>query len=148
MADALGRRVDGGRIGDVELEDSRIALDARRGPPPMLEVARSDEHGEAVRRQILGDLKPDSPVGPGDQGNWFVLQTDLPLIELAGSRLDLCGGCTLVRLGVPLTFTSVSQKQRDRWLGPNVGPKRLVGTARVPGVAWPSVDGPRARLAR
>jgi hypothetical protein len=67
--------------------------------------------------------------------------TNLPLIELAGSGLDLCGGCTLVRLGVPLTFTSVSQKQRDRWLGPNVGPKRLLGTARVPGVAWPSVDG-------
>jgi hypothetical protein len=54
---------------------------------------------------------------------------------------DLCGGCTLVRLGVPLSFTSVSQKQRDRWLGPNVGPKRFLGTARVPGVAWPSVDG-------
>ncbi len=60
VADALGRRVDGGLIGDVELEDSRIALDARRGPPPVLEVARSDEHGEAVRREILGDLKTDS----------------------------------------------------------------------------------------
>jgi hypothetical protein len=25
--------------------------------------------------------------------------------------------------GLPLTFTSVGQKQRDRWLGPNVGHK-------------------------
>src|ERR1700710_2945154 len=38
-------------------------------------------------------------------------------------------------------LTSVSKKQRDRWLGPNVGPKRLLGTAGVPGVAWRSVDG-------
>jgi hypothetical protein len=68
--------------------------------PPMLEVARSDEHDAAVRRQIRCDLKTDSPVGSGDQDNWFVLHTNLPLIELAGSGLDLCGGCTLVRLGV------------------------------------------------
>src|SRR3954452_17515547 len=50
------------------------------GPPPMLEVARSDEPDEAVRRRILGDLKTDSPVGPGDQGNWFVLHNKSPLI--------------------------------------------------------------------
>lgn len=70
MADALGRRVDGGLIGDVELEDSRIALDARRGPPPCSRLR-----------------DPTSTVKP-------------------------CAG-----------------------------PKRLLGTARVPGVAWPSVDG-------
>jgi hypothetical protein len=50
----------------------------------MLEVARSDEHGEAVRRQILGDLKTDSPVGPGDQGNWFVLHNKSPLDRAGG----------------------------------------------------------------
>ena len=110
LADALGRRVGGGLIGDVELEDSRIALDARRGLPPMLEVARSDEHGEAVRRQILGDLKTDSLLAPVTKASGLSWITNLPLIELAGSGLDLCGGCTLVRLGVPLTFTSVSQK--------------------------------------
>jgi hypothetical protein len=71
-------------IGDVKLEDSRIALDARRGAPSMLEVARSDEHGEALRRQILGDLKTDSPVGPGDQGNWFVLYDKSPLDRAGG----------------------------------------------------------------
>ena len=76
--------------------------------PPCSRFARSDEHGEAVRRQILGDLKTDSTVGPGGQGNWFVLDNKSPL-DRAGSGLDLCGGCTLVRLGVPLTFTSVSQ---------------------------------------
>jgi hypothetical protein len=40
-----------------------------------------------------------------------------------------------------VSFMVVSQKQRDRGLAPNVGPKRLLGTARSPGVAWPSVDG-------
>lgn len=55
--------------------------------------------------------------------------------------------CPPGRLGVPLTFTSVSQKQRNRWLGPNVGPERLFGTARVPAsrgrpsMAWSSAAG-------
>jgi hypothetical protein len=126
---------NGGLIADVELEDSRVALDARRGPPPCSRFARSDEHGGTVRRQILGDLETDSPVAPVTKPTTLSCITNLALVELAGSGLDLCGGCTLVRLGVPLTFTSVSQKQRDRWLGPNVGPKRLLGTARGPGVA-------------
>src|SRR3954463_14865849 len=39
------------------------------------------------------------------------------------------------------TLLARVRPERDRWLGPNVGPKRLLGTARVPGVAWPSVDG-------
>jgi hypothetical protein len=32
---------------------------------PMLDVAQPDEHGEAVRREILRDLKSDSFVDPG-----------------------------------------------------------------------------------
>ena len=43
----------------------------------MPEVARPDEHGEAVRREILRDLKTDSFVGPGDQGDGFVLHSNL-----------------------------------------------------------------------
>ena len=43
----------------------------------MLEVARPDEHGEAVRREILRYLKTDSFVGPGDQGDGFVLHSNL-----------------------------------------------------------------------
>src|ERR1700727_2520783 len=35
--------------------------------------------------------------------------------------------------GVPLAFTRAGQKRWDRWLGPSVGPKRPLGTARVPG---------------
>jgi hypothetical protein len=50
----------------------------------MLEVARSDERGEAARRQILCDLKTDSPVGASDQRNWFVLHNKSPL-ERAGA---------------------------------------------------------------
>jgi len=41
-----------------------LAAPSRFGLPPLLEVARSDEHGEAVRRQILGDLKTDPLLAP------------------------------------------------------------------------------------
>jgi hypothetical protein len=43
----------------------------------MLEVARSDQLGEAARRQILRYLKTDSFVGPSDQGGRVVLHCDL-----------------------------------------------------------------------
>ena len=43
-----------------------------------LEVARPDQHGEAVRHEILGDLKSDSLIGPGDQGDGFVLHDVSP----------------------------------------------------------------------
>ena len=42
-----------------------------------LEIARPDQHGEAVRHEILCDLKTDSLIGPGDQGDGFVLHGDL-----------------------------------------------------------------------
>jgi hypothetical protein len=72
-ADALCRGGDGILIRDVELEGAGIRSDALRGRLPFLEIARPDEHGEAVRREILRDLKTDSFVGPGDQGDGFVL---------------------------------------------------------------------------
>ena len=42
-----------------------------------LEIARPDQHSEAVRREILCDLKSDSLIGPGDQGDGFVLHSHL-----------------------------------------------------------------------
>ena len=50
----------------------------------------------------------------------FAVQAEL--VQVAAGRLDPSG------VG-------------NRWLGPNVGPRRLLATARGPGVAWPSVDG-------
>jgi hypothetical protein len=66
VPNALCRGNDRGLIRDVELESAGIGSDALRGRFPMLEIARSDEHGEAVRRKILRDLKTDCFVGPGD----------------------------------------------------------------------------------
>ena len=78
VPDALCRGGDGGPIRDVELERASIRSDALRGRLPRPEVARPDEHGEAVRREILGDLKTDSFVGPGNQGDGFVLHGSMP----------------------------------------------------------------------
>jgi hypothetical protein len=39
----------------------------------MIEVARPDEHGEAMRREVLRDLKAESPIGPGDEGDALVV---------------------------------------------------------------------------
>ena len=77
VPDALRGGGDGGLIRDVELERAGIRSDALRGRLAMLEVARPDEHGEAVRREILRDLKTDSFVGPGHQGDGFVVHSYL-----------------------------------------------------------------------
>lgn len=53
VAYARRRGGDGALIGDVELDGTRVRPDALRGRLPILEVARPDEHGEAVRREIL-----------------------------------------------------------------------------------------------
>jgi hypothetical protein len=63
----------------------------------MLEVARPDEHGEAMGRGILRGLTTDSFVSPGDQGDGFVLHSNLLfasrphqfLIEFLKSRIIL-----------------------------------------------------------
>src|SRR5262249_11686126 len=78
VSDALCRIGYGGVIRNVELEGASIRSDALRGRLPMLEAARPDEHGEGVPREILRDLKTDSFVGPGDQGDGFVLHHHPP----------------------------------------------------------------------
>jgi hypothetical protein len=44
---------------------------------PALEVARPDQHSEALRDEILCDLKTDSLIGPDDQGDAPILHVDL-----------------------------------------------------------------------
>ena len=53
------------QIRDVELECAGAGIRSHtlRGRLPMVEVTRPDEHGEAVRREILRDLKTDSFIG-------------------------------------------------------------------------------------
>jgi hypothetical protein len=44
---------------------------------PLLEVARSEQHRQAVCHEFLCDLKTDSLIGPGHQGDAFVLRDNL-----------------------------------------------------------------------
>jgi hypothetical protein len=64
VLDALCCSGDAGLIRDVELDGSGIRADALRSRLPALEVARPDEDGEAVRREIRRDLKADSLLAP------------------------------------------------------------------------------------
>jgi hypothetical protein len=48
-----------------------------------LEIARPDQHSEGVRREILCDLKTDSLISPGDQGDGFVLHSNLLFAAMA-----------------------------------------------------------------
>ena len=77
VANALRRGGDRSLIRDVELEYASLCSDAFRGRLPMRKAARPDQHGESVRREILCDLKTDSFVSPGDQGDGFVRHSDL-----------------------------------------------------------------------
>jgi hypothetical protein len=77
-ADALRRGGDRRPIRHVELERDGA------GPNPLgrdlaaLEIARPDQHSESVRRELLCDLKTDSLIRPGDQGDAFVVHAILP----------------------------------------------------------------------
>src|ERR1700735_3071848 len=42
-----------------------------------IEIARPDQHSEAVCYEILRDLKTASLISPGDQGDRFVLHSNL-----------------------------------------------------------------------
>jgi hypothetical protein len=77
--DVLGRSGDRGLIRNVELDGACIRSDALRGGLPMFEVARPDEHCEAMCREVLRDLKTDSFITPGDEGDRFVLHSNLLL---------------------------------------------------------------------
>lgn len=77
VLDVLCRGGDGGLICDIDLKGAGIRSDALCGCLPILEVARPDKHGEAVCREILRDLKTDSFIGPGDQGDGVVLHSNL-----------------------------------------------------------------------
>jgi len=71
-------------IRDVELDGVGVCSDALCGCLPVFEAARPDKHGQTVRREILGDLKADALIGPGDQGDEFVLHNALLFAMMRG----------------------------------------------------------------
>ncbi len=56
-------------VGHVELHRVGGRPDLAGGGLAALEVARADQHGEAVGREVLGDLQADPLVGAGDEGD-------------------------------------------------------------------------------
>ena len=73
LADVLRRLGDRRPIRNVKLKRDRARpnfLDRRLAT---LEIARPGQHSEAVRHKFLCDLKSDSLIGPGHQGDAPVL---------------------------------------------------------------------------
>src|SRR5260370_4228819 len=56
------------------------------------EIARPDQHSETVCREILCDLKTDSLISPGDQGDGFVLHSNLVFAAMA-ITMNVSGRC-------------------------------------------------------
>src|SRR5579871_4536698 len=51
--------------------------------PPKGEIARPDQHSEALRHEFLRDLKSDSLIAPGYQGDAFVSHSSLLFVSAA-----------------------------------------------------------------
>jgi hypothetical protein len=77
VADALRRGGDRSLIRHIELERMGVRPNLLGRGLAALEIARPDQHSEAVCREILCDLKTDSLISPGDQGDRFVLHSNL-----------------------------------------------------------------------
>ena len=77
LADALRRGGDRSLIRHVELERAGVRPNLLGRSLAALEIARPDQHSEAVCHEILCDLKTDSLISPGDQGDGFVLHVVL-----------------------------------------------------------------------
>jgi hypothetical protein len=50
----------------------RIRADAVCGCLTLLDIARAKQHRETVGQKIFRDLKADSLIGAGDEGNGFI----------------------------------------------------------------------------
>ena len=76
-ADASCRGGDGCLICDIELDRAGVSVDGRGGSLAALEIARSYQHRETMCHKVLCDLKTDSLICPGNQGDEFVLHAVL-----------------------------------------------------------------------
>ena len=77
LADALLRGGDRSLIGHVDLERMSVGPNLLGRTLAPLKIARADQHGEAVRSEILGDLTSDTLICAGDQGDGFILHSHL-----------------------------------------------------------------------
>src|ERR1700733_16209251 len=73
----LRRGGDRSLIRHVELERMGVRPDLLGRSLAARKIARPDQHSEALRCEILRDLKSDPLVGPGDQGDGFILHSHL-----------------------------------------------------------------------
>src|SRR5699024_10049403 len=62
-------RADLGHIGDLESDGDSIGSDFGSGLGASLRIARADEDGESLGRELFADLETDSSVGAADQGD-------------------------------------------------------------------------------
>jgi len=71
VADPVRGGGDRGLIGDVELDRVRVAVDALCCRLTVREVARADQDGKAVLREILGDRESDPLLAPVISAIWL-----------------------------------------------------------------------------
>ena len=77
VANPFRRRSDRPLIRHVELDRNSIRPQLVGGDLASFNVARSEEYGQALARQLLGDLKADALVGACDQCDELILHDDL-----------------------------------------------------------------------
>ncbi len=92
LADALRRGGDRSLIRHVELERAGVRPNLLRRGLAAFEIARPDKHYKAMRREIFCDLKADSLIGPGDQGDRFFPHRDLLSCVATKSATGTCPG--------------------------------------------------------
>jgi hypothetical protein len=93
LADPVRGGGDRGLIRDVELDRVRVAVDALCRRLTVREVARADQDGKAVLREILCDRKSDPLVGPRDQRNlssWTFALAPAWTLEVAPPAVGCC----------------------------------------------------------
>jgi hypothetical protein len=106
LADALRRGGDRSLICHVELERAGVSVDRLGRSLAALETARSDQHSEGVRREILCDLKTDSLIGPVTRATGLSCIVISFLLRRDEKRAGDCVGQTLWCDAIHLANTS------------------------------------------
>ncbi len=84
-ADPFGRGGDGVSIGHVDLKRDRAGADLLCSSFAALQIARSEVHRHAVGDEFFCDLKADSLIGAGNQGDACVTHGKSSLVIDHGS---------------------------------------------------------------
>ena len=79
----------------------------------LFSVRPGDPHGEAVRRD-LRDLKTNSFVGPGYQGDGFVLHSNLLFARCAPVLEQEAGSPDIQRLALVILYTALKRQSMQR----------------------------------